>query len=105
MKKDKKRFLAAISPLVAICVLFCFVAAVSNLGGDRTLEEKVRLEDALARAAVSCYAIEGAYPPTLEYLVENYGVRINEKHFTVMYELYASNLMPDITVIYNGNEK
>ena len=102
MKKDKRIILSFAAPLLAVCVLICFIAAVSNLGGDRVLEEKARLEEALARAAVSCYAIEGAYPPTLDYLVENYGVRINEKHFTVMYELYASNLMPDITVIYNG---
>ncbi|MBO5778449.1 MAG: hypothetical protein J6R82_02660 [Clostridia bacterium] len=59
----------------------------------------MRLEEALTRAAVACYAIEGAYPPTLEYLVENYDVQINTERFTVKYELYASNLMPDITVL------
>ena len=57
------------------------------------------LEEALSRAAVACYALEGAYPPDLEYLIENYNVQINTDRFTVKYELYASNLMPDITVL------
>ena len=34
-----------------------------------------------------------------KYLVENYDVQINTERFTVKYELYASNLMPDITVL------
>lgn len=85
--------------LVILCILFCFFTALSNLDNGQEIEEKVRLEEALARAAVSCYAIEGAYPPTLEYLIENYDVQINTERFTVKYELYASNLMPDITVL------
>ncbi len=85
--------------LIILCILFCFITALSNLDNGQSLEEKVRLEEALTRAAVACYAIEGAYPPTLEYLVENYDVQINTERFTVKYELYASNLMPDITVL------
>ena len=83
------------------CIVCSFLAAISNLDSGNALEEKERLEEALTRAAVSCYAIEGAYPPSLEYLIKNYDVIINEKHFTVKYELYASNLMPDITVLVN----
>ena len=64
-----------------------------------TGEEKEQLEAALHKATVSCYSIEGAYPPSLEYLIENYGIQINTKRFTVKYEYCASNMMPDITVL------
>ena len=102
MKNTKtKIFFALLAPLVAFCIVCSFLAAISNLDSGNALEEKERLEEALTRAAVSCYAIEGAYPPSLEYLTKNYDVIINEKHFTVKYELYASNLMPDITVLVN----
>jgi hypothetical protein len=57
------------------------------------------LEDSIKRAAISCYAIEGCYPPTLDYLRENYGVYIDDEKYMVYYDVFASNLMPDITVL------
>ena len=46
-----------------------------------------------------CYAIEGRYPPSIEYLEEHYGVMINRKKYNVFYDGFASNVMPDITVV------
>ena len=66
---------------------------------EKALKDKKHLENALRNAAVSCYAIEGAYPPSAEYLIENYSVQVDEERFAVKYEFYGSNLMPDITVL------
>ena len=90
--------------VTAVLVLALFSTALSNIGSETAIEDKIQLEKALASAAVSCYAIEGSYPPSVEYLVENYGIHINEKRFTVKYEDHASNLMPDITVLVNEYE-
>lgn len=46
-----------------------------------------------------CYAIEGRYPPSVEYLEENYAVQINRKKYNVFYDGFASNVMPEITII------
>ncbi len=51
------------------------------------------------RAVISCYATEGSYPESYEYLQKNYGVSINEDKYAVFYEAFASNMMPDITII------
>lgn len=100
MKKNISRLLRALLfPLLVLCIALYFLTALSNFDADKALEDKQQLEEALNRAAVSCYAIEGAYPPDLEYLVERYGVQINHDLFTVKYEFIASNLMPDITVL------
>ena len=56
-------------------------------------------EDALRRASVACYAAEGIYPPNLDYLREHYGIQIDETRYMVVYDVFASNLMPDITVL------
>ena len=56
------------------------------------------LESALRRAATACYAIEGAYPPTVEYLTGKYGVTVDSSRFAVFYEVFAENLMPEISV-------
>lgn len=53
----------------------------------------------MARASVQCYAIEGRYPPSVEYLEENYAVQINRKKYNVFYDGFASNVMPEITII------
>ncbi len=57
------------------------------------------METALRRAAVACYATEGIYPPNLDYLTDRYGIQIDENRYLVHYEIFADNLMPDITVL------
>ena len=61
--------------LLWTALLGCFLLALGRLE-NRTNSEGVRqLDTALRRAAVSCYAQEGFYPPDVDYLVENYGIR------------------------------
>lgn len=67
---------------------------------ERAQEEGAQtLREGIARACVQCYAIEGRYPPSVEYLTERYGIQIDEEKYNVFYSGFASNLMPDITVI------
>ena len=84
-----------------LAVLLLFTSALSNLQDGRISEGRQQLEDAVRRGAVACYAAEGIYPPNLEYLEEHYGIQVDRERYTVMYEVFASNLMPDITVLEN----
>ena len=84
-----------------LAVLLVFLSALSNLQDGRRSEGRRQLEDAVRRSAVACYAAEGIYPPNLEYLEEHYGIQVDRERYTVMYEIFASNLMPDITVLEN----
>ena len=86
-------------PLLAVAVLLVFLTSLSNLEQGRSEEDKRQLEDALRRASVACYAAEGIYPPNLDYLREHYGIQIDETRYMVVYDVFASNLMPDITVL------
>jgi hypothetical protein len=106
MKRHRfyKYFLTAFTAAVIALSVTFFSFALSRVEHEKALEDKAQLEKAIASAAVSCYAIEGAYPPSVDYLVENYNLSINTKRFTVKYELFASNLMPDITVLENDYE-
>ncbi len=61
-------------------------------------------EESLHRAIVTCYAIEGRYPQSYEYLTEHYPVRIDESRYTVIYSIFAENIMPDVTVIEKAGE-
>lgn len=85
--------------LLVLAVLLCFLLAVSQLEQGRQAEGKQQLEDALRRTAVACYASEGFYPPSVDYMVEHYALQYDTQRYVVRYEVTASNLMPDITVL------
>ena len=86
-------------PVVIVAVLLLFLTGLSNLERDSSEEGRLQLENALRRAAVACYAAEGIYPPDVDYLKEHYGIQVDEERYAVFYEVFASNLMPDITVL------
>jgi len=89
----------SIKLFLLLAIVFCFTAALSNLNRGRDEEGRQQLEAALRRAAVACYATEGVYPPHLDYLEDHYGIQVDEDRYAVFYEIFAENLMPDITVV------
>ena len=101
-RRNTKRVLPGLLTLVTAAIeLLSFLAGVSNLTQGKSEEDKQHLEEVVRRAAVACYASEGIYPPDLEYLKEHYGIQIDDTRYTVVYEVFALNLMPDITVLEN----
>lgn len=66
-------------------------------------DEAVRvLEDSIRQAVIMSYAVEGKYPDTVEYIEQHYGVKIDRNRYLVHYNVFASNLMPDIMVLEVG---
>lgn len=55
--------------------------------------------DAVHSAAMTCYAVEGAYPEDVEYLRAHYGLAYDEDRYFVRYDAFASNQVPEINVI------
>ena len=82
---------------ILIAVLF-FFTALSNLDSGQEEQALLQLEESLRRASAACFAAEGIYPPDLDYLKEQYGIQVDEEEYYVHYEIFGSNIMPDITV-------
>jgi hypothetical protein len=80
-------------------IFFIFHYAVGSVSSRTMNEEKAILEEALNRSITHCYAIEGRYPESLDYLKNNYGLTYNEDLFYVDYQPLGSDLLPDITII------
>ena len=104
MKVQKKSGSRSLLQLLAVQVLFiiclCFVlTAVGNVETGQKTENDKRVEDTIKKAVVNCYAIEGRYPATLAYVGEHYGLQIDRDRYHVFYEVFADNIMPEITVI------
>lgn len=88
-------------PCMIVAVLLFFTSALDSLDSGKDAENLHQLEEALRKGCAACYAAEGAYPPNLEYLQEHYGVQVDETKYTVYYDMFAQNLMPDIKVLEN----
>lgn len=102
-KKNKGRFSGIVRgvglPALILVVMIGFFTGISDLRGGSREQEKKQLEDSIRRVAAACYAAEGIYPPSVDYMIEHYGLQVNEDRYVVDYRIFASNLMPDFTVL------
>lgn len=81
---------------IGIALLLGSASSISETAADSYAQS---LRQAILRSAVNCYATEGAYPESLAYLQEHYGIDWNPEKYVVDYEIIASNQMPSVTVI------
>ncbi len=98
-KKRKKWPGPALAGALLLTVLCAWRFVLPASGGDMEEESVKAIKAAVERCALQCYVVEGAYPSSLDYLVENYGLQINEKEFYVSYDIFASNVPPAVKVI------
>lgn len=87
---------------VIAAVLAAAVLLVLRIDGSRNSREKELVEQAVREAALTCYAVEGAYPSDLQYLRTNYQLAYDENRYMVFYDAWGENVMPDITVSEAG---
>lgn len=91
--------------LLSFTVLLLILSVpIANLIKDRNTEYQIeQVESAIQRSLNLCYAQEGFYPAQLDYLIDNYGLIVDDRLYYVSYKSFASNIRPDITVFRKGN--
>ena len=90
--------------LLMAALLLCVWLLVSRVDSVQQSAENQFVRDAVRNAALTCYAVEGAYPESLQYLRDHYGLAYDESHYMVTYDAFASNLLPDIYVVEVGGD-
>lgn len=94
------RKLVYLLPVLAFVVLFVlFLRGIGSVSESTVSKQQESLETALERSISQCYAVEGCYPPSLEYLEQHYGLLYDKDSFLIDYEYYGSNLLPEVTVL------
>ena len=83
-------------------LLYVLVMGADKIRDVKQRESLSQVENSLRKAVLTCYAREGRYPPTIQYLKENYGIQMDETKYDVFYEVQGSNLMPNIVVMESG---
>lgn len=84
---------------VFAAVIIWLVFGLSNTMNAAGRGELSAVKNTLENGITLCYAIEGAYPPDLEHLKENYGVVYDTEKYIVNYECFADNIRPTVNVI------
>lgn len=87
--------------LFAVLVLGLCIWGFRNVAASAQREQVETALQAVRRAAVQCYALEGAYPADLAYLQTHYGL-ILEDRLVYHYRALGANLMPEIQVFPVG---
>lgn len=99
-----RRTIAFLLPIAAfLLLLVLFLQGIRSVNDTTLAKQQESLETALNRSISQCYAVEGVYPPSLEYLVSHYGLTYDADTFLVDYEYYGGNLLPDVTVLRKQN--
>lgn len=90
----------AVTAVVLSAAAVAIVAvSITDSNNNRKSENLNIVESGVRRAATECYAVEGFYPDSLQYLIDNYNLYIDENECIVHYSPVSSNIMPDIRVI------
>lgn len=88
--------------LVAVVVLVLFLVAVQAMSDNSYYDERAALQRAIDRDIIHCYSLEGFYPPSIDYMEENYGLTFNHDRFLINYQRMGSNVMPTYIIIDKG---
>ena len=84
---------------IFVAVMVLFIAGVFSMRSQTAGRQKENLINALNRDIVYCYATEGYYPESLQYMKDHYGLTYDESRFYVDYRILAANIYPDVTII------
>ena len=106
MRWIRSGFVRGLAVMLLVFALLC-TGALTVLDYVDEASEAAQLDmvaDAVRNAAITCYAVEGAYPGSLDYLMENYGLAYDESRFFVFYDAFASNVIPEIRVQVKGGK-
>lgn len=96
LQKFKKVRITFILCFVLILFFLYFTYHMNQSNLDKQYES---LNLALQHDIVHCYAVEGTYPPSLQYMVEHYGLLYDHDLFYVDYQPIGSNIYPNYEII------
>lgn len=98
MEKKRVNRLTVLSVILFVLVVVWFVISANNAGEAADKKRTESVYGTVMNGAVLCYSIEGEYPPSLDYLKENYGVKYDSDKYVVNYSYFGANIRPTVIV-------
>lgn len=104
-KYESKRRSNYLSYMIAPIVLLIFYLLINTVSSTTVSKQEESLRRAINRDIIHCYALEGYYPPSLDYLEEHYALTYNKDLFIIDYHPLGANIKPEYTILNNNLEK
>lgn len=98
MEKKRTSRLTVLSVILFALVVVWFMISVGNADDATDKKRADSVYNTVMNGAVLCYSIEGEYPPSLDYLKENYGVNYDGDKYVVDYSYFGANIRPTVVV-------
>ena len=97
--RRSKGILGILMPIGLLCAIVIMLhMGLHYLTQANEQEALESTRNAVVRAMVQFYSIEGYYPPTLDYLAERYGLQLDTERFIIHYNASGSNIRPHVAV-------
>ena len=102
----KKRIFDSVnfSILFFVVVIAVFIIGITRISSNNEKDGRQILESALDKDIVHCYAVEGYYPPSLDYIEEHYGLTYDKDKYLIDYESIGNNIMPNVTILEKSSK-
>lgn len=88
-----------LSLLITLGIFILFILQIQNITHLTKQQQRINLEKAISRDIIQCYALEGYYPPDLNYIEEHYSLTYNKSEFFIDYQIEGENIKPTFTII------
>ncbi len=92
---------AALSFVIAAAALIVAQVSLGRISLKASEQSLAEARNNVSRSVVLCYASEGVYPETIDYLEENYGLVLDRELYIYHYRALGGNLFPEINVFQN----
>ena len=98
-KRDVIKLTLIVCMIIGAAALYTWISHVQDSNETEIVRKAVR------EAALTCYAVEGAYPDSVEYLREHYRLAYDTGRYYVTYEAsLGDNQIPDIWITVKGEK-
>lgn len=84
--------------VVSVLIIVIILSGIDAYDNRFNSIETERIQGLVEKLAIQCYATEGAYPPNIAYLVDNYGLVLIEEKYIYEYEPVAENIKPVVQI-------
>lgn len=79
-------------------VLFLSIYWAVSLSEKQKEQSLAQLTETIQSSLTLCYAQEGFYPASIDYLVHHYHLHYDDEIYYIYFKGFASNIRPDVKV-------
>lgn len=90
-----KKILQVSMTLIILTLSLNWASLLSSKQKEQSL---VQLTETIQSSLTLCYAQEGFYPASIDYLVNHYHLQYDNEIYYIYFKGFASNLRPDVKV-------